>query len=59
VDRVLEKMRPFLDEKSRANGFETLGWTEVGFQLRLQRETHRHARRLARHQGLGPGMRPC
>ena len=31
VDRVLEKMRPFLDEKTRANGFETLGWTEVGF----------------------------
>lgn len=31
VDRVLEKMRPFLDAGARANGYETMGWTEVGF----------------------------
>ena len=31
VDRTLEQMRPFLDERTRAAGFETLGWTEVGF----------------------------
>ena len=31
VDRAFEKMRPFLDERTRAAGFEVLGWTEVGF----------------------------
>ncbi len=31
VDGALEKMRPFLDAAARNNGFETLGWTEVGF----------------------------
>ena len=31
VDAVLEKMRPFLDENVRRNGYEALGWTEVGF----------------------------
>ena len=31
VDRTLEKMRPFLDGSTRENGFETMGWTEVGF----------------------------
>ncbi len=31
VDRTLEKMRPFLDAAARPAGFETLGWTEVGF----------------------------
>lgn len=31
VDQALEKMRPFLDANARANGFETMGWTEVGF----------------------------
>ena len=31
VDLALEKMRPFLDENARKNGFETVGWTEVGF----------------------------
>lgn len=31
VDRTLEAMRPFLDERTRAAGFEVLGWTEVGF----------------------------
>ena len=31
VDRTLEAMRPFLDERTRAAGFEALGWTEVGF----------------------------
>ena len=32
VDRTLEKMRPFLDGSTRENGFETMGWTEVGFR---------------------------
>ncbi len=31
VDRTLDTMRPFLDARTRAAGFETLGWTEVGF----------------------------
>ena len=31
VDQTLEKVRPFLDENARQNGFEALGWTEVGF----------------------------
>lgn len=31
VDQTLEKMRPFLDGHARANGYETMGWTEVGF----------------------------
>ena len=31
VDRAFEKMRPFLDERTQAAGFEALGWTEVGF----------------------------
>ncbi|HAL92446.1 MAG TPA: hypothetical protein DCM68_05410 [Verrucomicrobia bacterium] len=31
VDQALEKMRPFLDGNARANGYETMGWTEVGF----------------------------
>ncbi len=31
VDLALEKMRPFLDENARQNGFVTVGWTEVGF----------------------------
>jgi TRAP-type transport system periplasmic protein len=31
VDRVLEKMRPFLDDHARKNGYEAMGWTEVGF----------------------------
>ncbi|MDR0993713.1 MAG: TRAP transporter substrate-binding protein DctP [Verrucomicrobiota bacterium] len=31
VDAVLEKMRPLLAEDARKNGFEALGWTEVGF----------------------------
>ena len=31
VDSTLEKIRPLLDENARQNGFETMGWTEVGF----------------------------
>jgi TRAP-type transport system periplasmic protein len=31
VDLVLESMRDVLDASARANGFEALGWTEVGF----------------------------
>lgn len=31
VDAALEKMRPYLAENARANGFEAMGWTEVGF----------------------------
>mgnify|MGYP000859778004 CR=1 FL=1 len=31
VDHVLENMRDVLDASARANGFEALGWTEVGF----------------------------
>lgn len=31
VDSVMEKMRPFLGDDARKNGFEALGWTEVGF----------------------------
>ena len=31
VDQVFEKIRPYLDETVRKNGFETAGWTEVGF----------------------------
>ena len=31
VDRTLEAMRPFLDGRTRAAGFEAVGWTEVGF----------------------------
>jgi TRAP-type transport system periplasmic protein len=31
VDQVLEKMRPFLADNVRKNGFEAMGWTEVGF----------------------------
>ena len=31
VDHVWDKMRAFLDDNARLNGFETLGWTEVGF----------------------------
>lgn len=31
VDRTLGNMRLFLDGNARKNGFETMGWTEVGF----------------------------
>jgi TRAP-type transport system periplasmic protein len=31
VDQGLAKMGPFLDENARKNGFEVMGWTEVGF----------------------------
>ncbi len=31
VDAALEKMRPYLEANTRANGYEALGWTEVGF----------------------------
>ena len=31
VDVAVESMRDFLDANARANGFEALGWTEVGF----------------------------
>ena len=31
VDPVLEKLRPTLGANARANGFEAMGWTEVGF----------------------------
>ena len=31
VDRTFDKVRPFLDARVQAAGFETLGWTEVGF----------------------------
>ena len=31
ADQAMEKMRSFLDANARANGFEALGWTEVGF----------------------------
>lgn len=31
VDQVLELMKPTLEASARQNGFEALGWTEVGF----------------------------
>lgn len=31
VDQTLPKIRPFLEAGARANGFETMGWSEVGF----------------------------
>lgn len=31
VDQTMEKMRPFLEASARANGYEAMGWTEVGF----------------------------
>ena len=31
VDSTLETIRPLLDASARRNGFETMGWTEVGF----------------------------
>lgn len=31
ADQTLAQMRPYLDQNARANGFEALGWTEVGF----------------------------
>ena len=31
ADAAVEALRGFLDERARANGFEALGWTEVGF----------------------------
>ncbi|MGD9781462.1 MAG: TRAP transporter substrate-binding protein DctP [Kiritimatiellia bacterium] len=31
ADQSMEKMRPYLDQNARANGYEALGWTEVGF----------------------------
>lgn len=31
VDYTLEKLRPLLDANARKNGFEAMGWTEVGF----------------------------
>jgi TRAP-type C4-dicarboxylate transport system substrate-binding protein len=31
ADAALEAMRGFLEEHSRKNGYEALGWTEVGF----------------------------
>ncbi len=31
VDAALDGMREILDESARANGFEAMGWTEVGF----------------------------
>ncbi len=31
VDRTMGKIRTFLDDSSRKNGFEAMGWTEVGF----------------------------
>ena len=33
ADAVFAAMRPFLEEKVRANGWEAMGWTEVGFSL--------------------------
>lgn len=31
VDKVLGKMRPYLDQKCLENGYVALGWTEIGF----------------------------
>jgi TRAP-type transport system periplasmic protein len=31
LDQAVEKIRPFLDDNARKNGFEAMGWTEVGF----------------------------
>lgn len=31
VDQTMPKIRPYLEERARANGFEAMGWTEVGF----------------------------
>ncbi len=31
VDAALKELTPYLEERSRANGYEALGWTEVGF----------------------------
>ena len=31
VDQAMAQMRPFLDDSARKNGFEAMGWTEVGF----------------------------
>jgi TRAP-type transport system periplasmic protein len=31
VDQVLEQMRPTLEASARQNGYEAVGWTEVGF----------------------------
>lgn len=31
ADRATERMRDLLDANARANGFEVMGWTEVGF----------------------------
>ena len=31
VDQALLKIRPFLDDSARKNGYEAMGWTEVGF----------------------------
>ena len=31
VDQAFEKIRPHLDDNVRKSGFETVGWTEVGF----------------------------
>ena len=31
ADAAMDGMRDFLDENARRNGFEALGWTEVGF----------------------------
>ena len=31
VDAVLESMRSYLDDHVRKNGYEAMGWTEVGF----------------------------
>jgi len=31
VDQAMEKMRSYLDASARANGYEAMGWTEVGF----------------------------
>lgn len=33
VDQVLELMRPTLEASARRNGYEALGWTEVGFSF--------------------------
>lgn len=31
ADAVFASLRPYLEEKARASGWETMGWTEVGF----------------------------
>lgn len=31
VDQTMAKIRPYLDESARKNGYEAMGWTEVGF----------------------------